>query len=490
MNLHQDICQLLKDIGQGTMMSTAYDTAWVARLGGEMGEQALDWLREHQLADGGWGTRHITYHHDRVICTLAAMTALAQRGHATNDHIRWQRALAMLEAAITGLHSDPAATVGFEMIVPTLLAEAQALGITLRGNSILHRLVSSRTAKLSTLPGQLINRFVTMAHSAEMAGSDGLQLLDVQNLQEVNGSIAYSPSATAFFVLNVQAGNQAATKYLAGIIDNNGGVPNVAPFDMFERGWTLWNLAIIAHLDDDVLAMCQPHLDFMEKAWRPMKGIGFAAGYTPTDGDDTGMVYETLARFGRAPDLAAVLSYEESDHYRCFALEANPSISANIHILGALQQAGLSIQHGPFRKIIEFLRRTQTARLFWFDKWHASPYYTTAHAIITLAGCDADTINDAAYWILETQNQEGSWGYYIPTAEETAYCLQALAIWKRHDGQVPTDVLKRGAVWLADHIEPPYPPLWIGKCLYCPVLVVRSAILSALELVTQECGQW
>jgi hypothetical protein len=47
-------------------------------------------------------------------------------------------------------------------------------------------------------------------------------------------------------------------------------------------------------------------------------------------------------------------------------------------------------------------------------------------------------------------------------------------------------VLRRGAAWLAEHAEPPYPPLWIGKCLYCPVLVVRSAVLSALMLVAQE----
>jgi halimadienyl-diphosphate synthase len=102
------------------------------------------------------------------------------------------------------------------------------------------------------------------------------------------------------------------------------------------------------------------------------------------------------------------------------------------------------------------------------------------------AGHDDELIDDTVYWILETQNQDGSWGYYMPTAEETAYCLQALIAWKRHGGHVPGDVLKRGTTWLADHTELPYLPLWIGKCLYCPQLVVRSAILSALTLVEQE----
>jgi hypothetical protein len=35
-------------------------------------------------------------------------------------------------------------------------------------------------------------------------------------------------------------------------------------------------------------------------------------------------------------------------------------------------------------------------------------------------------------------------------------------------------------------MDPPYPPLWIGKSLYSPGLVVRSAILSALSMGLQE----
>ena len=41
---------------------------------------------------------------------------------------------------------------------------------------------------------------------------------------------------------------------------------------------------------------------------------------------------------------------------------------------------------------------------------------------------DDDLVEDAIYWILATQGRNGSWGYYMPTAEETAYCVQALAV--------------------------------------------------------------
>jgi len=58
MDLHAAWVELLKEIGPGKMMVTAYDTAWIARLveiGEPIGELAMEWLREHQLPDGSWG---------------------------------------------------------------------------------------------------------------------------------------------------------------------------------------------------------------------------------------------------------------------------------------------------------------------------------------------------------------------------------------------------------------------------------------------------
>jgi hypothetical protein len=151
--------------------------------------------------------------------------------------------------------------------------------------------------------------------------------------------------------------------------------------------------------------------------------------------------------------------------------------------LDTLRRAGFEIQHPSVQKVLRFLKRVQTGNSFWFDKWHASPYYTTSHAVIACAGYADEMVKTAVAWILQTQNVDGSWGFYMPTTEETAYCLQALVIWNRLGGQVSKDILKRGATWLADHMEEPYPMMWIGKSLYCPELVVRSSILSALMLV-------
>lgn len=490
MDLRESVLDLLKEMGPGRQItSSAYDTAWVARLAElnePIGREALDWLRANQLGDGSWGAQEPRYYHDRLACTLAAMTALARRGEA-QDIGRLRRAQLALEVATNGLLADPAGeTVGFEMIVPTLIAEAESWGVVPSPNGgVLDRLTRFRQAKLAALPAGVINRQVTVAFSTEMVGADGLHLLDVDNLQEANGSVAYSPAATSFFALNVRRQDPEALTYLRDF-SVDGAVPYVVPIDVFEAAWPLWNLRLAGAMDDELLALCRPHLDLLEQAWIPGRGIASVANLAFTDGDATSMTYEVLTHFGRSVDLDGVLFYEEANLFRCYALEANPSISTNIHVLGALRAAGLGPENATVQKVLAFLRRTQSLQMFWFDKWHSSPYYPTSHVIIHGAGYDDDLLDDAVYWILATQNANGSWGYYMPTAEETAYCLQALVIWRRRGHEVGDQVLKRGAAWLAEHSEPPYPPLWIGKSLYCPILVVRSAVLSALLLAAQE----
>ena len=480
---------LIDEIGPGNMGSTAYDTAWTARLGEidwSLSSRSLAWLAENQLPDGSWGASAPFYYHDRVICTLAAMIALSYQGRRGHDKYQVERGKLALERIVSGatqgLLSDPnGATVGFEMIAPTLSAEAEKLGlINNQGNRILGRLSKLRAKKLAYLQNNMINRHVTMAFSAEMAGTDGKHMLDVEHLQESNGSVGVSPSATAYFARYIKRGDETSLSYLRRVIKSDGGMPNVAPFDVFEIAWTLWNLSFIPGLEKN--GKLQPHIDFLSNAWQPKRGVGFAAGYSVKDSDDTGLVYDTLLRFGCEKDLASVLMYEEKDHFRCFDLEANPSISANIHVIGALGEAGLDRRNSSVQKVIRFLYKAKGSNAFWTDKWHSSPYYATAHAIIACAKLVPDLVTDAVQWILQTQNKDGSWGTFISTAEETAYAIQALWLWNENVARIPTHAIRDGARWLREHMDQPYPPLWIGKYLYNPSLVIRSAVISALAV--------
>lgn len=494
MNIEEEVRKLLEEIGSGKMSSTAYDTAWVARLGEvdwELSNQALNWLCEHQLSDGSWGAEQPFYYHDRVISTLSTMIALTYRGRRAKDRTQIEKGLLALEritsGATQGLAADPnGATVGFEMIAPTLVAEAERLGIIQQqGERILGRLGRLRAKKMEQLTGRKINRFVTPAFSAEMAGLDGKAILDVGNLQESNGSVANSPSATAYFAIHLKHNDSGAMAYVRKWLSDSGGAPDVAPFDIFEPAWVLWNLQLASNWDEDTLALFKPHLDFLQKHWNDDIGIGHASEYTPKDSDDSGLVFELMLRFHREANFKAILSYEEAEYFRCFALEANPSISANIHVLGALRQAGFEQKHPSVQKVLLFLRSMQNDTGFLLDKWHVSPYYTTSHAIIASQGYDDTLCKKAIKWILESQNSNGSWGLYKPTAEETAYAIQALVIWKRSGNNVPSDNINCGIDWLSQHADPPYEPLWIGKALYCPEFVVRSAILSAQRLAKE-----
>jgi halimadienyl-diphosphate synthase len=93
------------------------------------------------------------------------------------------------------------------------------------------------------LPKKMISRYVTVAFSAEMAGPDGVDLLDVDHLQESDGSISYSPSATAFYALHVRPNDRAALEYLRRVAPE-GKAPNVSTFDVFEQAWTFVNLSL------------------------------------------------------------------------------------------------------------------------------------------------------------------------------------------------------------------------------------------------------
>lgn len=491
MNIDNEIQKLLREIGPGKMSSTAYDTAWVARLGEidwELSSQALNWLCEHQLPDGSWGAEKPFYYHDRVISTLSAMIALTHRGRREQDRKQIEKGLLALEnitsGATQGLQADPnGATIGFEMIVPTLVEEAEKLGIIKQqGERILGRLSELRKIKLKKMMGYRINRHVTMAFSAEMAGLDGLNMLDIENIQEDNGSLGHSPSATAFFVRYVRTGDNRGLDYLKSVIFPDGSCPNLLPFEVYEKAWVLWNLSLIDTLDSTTKDLFQPHLDFLSSSWHPQRGIGLSVGFSVPDGDNTSVVFDLLTQHNKEVDINGLLVFDEKNYFRCYELEANSSISVNIHALAALKRAGYDSNHPTIKSILSFLKKGQLAQGFWFDKWHISPYYTTAHAIITCAGYLDDLIEPAIKWIISTQQKNGSWGFYIQTAEETAYCLQALSIYQQRGGKLSQDILKKGASWLKLNQNPPYPLFWIGKGLYAGELVIRSAIISAMAL--------
>jgi halimadienyl-diphosphate synthase len=493
MNIEEEVQKLLKEIGPGKMSCTAYDTAWVARLGEidwNLSSKALTWLCENQLPDGSWGTKMPFYYHDRVISTLAAMIALTYRGRRAQDKTQIEKGLLALERITSGATQGLAsasngATVGFEMIVPTLVAEAERLGIIKQqGDRILGRLQKMRELKMAKLNGLKVSRHITPAFSAEMAGSDHLDLLEINNLQEKNGSVANSPAATAHFANFVNNSDEKAMAYLRNVVQDDGGTPFAAPFDIFERAWVLWNLSVANLLDQNPAHLFRHHLDHLISQWDDLTGASYSETYTPKDGDDTSITYSILSRYNFPVSIDTVLNYEEEEAFRCYPLESDSSISVNIHVLDALKQAGVEQEHPSVQKIISYLKNNRVNNSFWLDKWHTSPFYPTSHFVTSAYNYEVSICSQAVDWILQNQKADGSWGYSSnhSTAEETAYCIQALKVWESNVAKIPKGRIENAATWLKENSSTPYPSLWIGKVLYCPEYVVKSAILSAIEV--------
>jgi len=339
-----------------------------------------------------------------------------------------------------------------------------------------------RQEKLDRIPEEMrYSTKTSLTFSMEFMG----ECLDVEKataLKESNGSIGVSPSATAYF-LTRRPGDQAARRYIDQVVDAYcGRATQMFPFDLFETVWTLWNL-LLAGLNPQDRRVCQ-HMDALKERWTLGKGTSSSSYFSIVNADDSAMVFRVLRLAGYEPDPGPLYQFDDGDHFACHRFERDPSTSANIHMLEALK----GIDRESVQKVVRWLRNRQVQGGYWTDKWHISPFYSTAHAIIALIGVDNELAGSAVNWILDQQRPEGTWGHFDePSAEETAYCLQALSTYHRLVEPLPREALQQGRVGLL-RCPPEQASLWIGKCLYTPVRVVESAIFSALLLADRPAA--
>lgn len=477
---------LMEQIGigrNGLMMPTAYDTAWLAQVPSESDPnvpafpEAIAWLRRNQLPDGSWGAE-IEYVHDRVISTLAAILALAKWGDDEQDSHSIDKGLTYIWKSVKRLE-DEHETIGFEVILPTFLTKCQQLGYSLPIESFAPY-QNMRKAKLDKIPSDLLySRNTTVGFSLEFMGDD----LDTERASaflEDNGSVAVSPSATAYLLTKLP-GCETARRYITDIVEAyRCKAPQVFPFDVFETAWVLWNLALAGFSPSD--PSLASHVTNLADLWNQptAAGLGFSSNYSNPDADDSAVAFSVLRWAGYEPDQQVFRKFERMGHFVCYPWERDGdySLSVNIHVLDALR----GIAPNWTDKIVGFLRSQRTPEGYWHDKWHISPYYTTCHAVIALTETDPYLARDAIQWIIDTQHPNGSWGYCgRTTAEETAYCLQALCAYDQRVQPVDKEILMRGGEGLLA-CQNEKPALWIGKCLYAPIRVIESAICSALVM--------
>jgi halimadienyl-diphosphate synthase len=351
-----------------------------------------------------------------------------------------------------------------------------------------------QTAKLRLIPhGMLYSPRISTVYSLEFLGRSG----DPDRLQQAltgNGSLGTSPATTAYYLLLRQHDDHALA-YLEAVQNHMDHVITVYPFRTFELTWVLNNLAFSG----------VPITEFAdEHIWQGLQDVlgSAGAGMDPEfgipDGDTTSVCCRVLLAAGYDVDPLILAQFEDKRKgvFRTWDYERNASVSTNAHALEALHlMPDYPDQRRVQEQIVITLLDNRKYNVFWVDKWHASPYYATAHALVALlkgGGPMALAHRHVVDWCLHTQRDDGSWGFYERgTPEETAYALTALLHCHRFE-PIELDVLHRGADYLActyQGDDSAHPEFWIAKCLFTPYAVVRSAILSALILYNETFGR-
>ncbi|KAF2314868.1 hypothetical protein GH714_036977 [Hevea brasiliensis] len=181
--------------------------------------------------------------------------------------------------------------IGFEVAFPSLLELARKLDIEVPEDSpVLQEINASRNLKLTKIPKDIMHKVpTTLLHSLE--GMPGLEWDKLLKLQCQDGSFLFSPSSTAFALMQTKDENCLA--YLNKIVQRfKGGVPNVYPVDLFEHIWAvdrLQRLGISRYFEQE-LKEC---VDYVARYWRE-DGICWARNSEVHDIDDTAMGFRFL----------------------------------------------------------------------------------------------------------------------------------------------------------------------------------------------------
>lgn len=496
MNLVKEAQDVVQNLNQ-RMGPSPYDIAWTAKVkrpgnGGPRWPHTVEWLLANQHADGSWGGK-IHYYHDRIICTLAGMTAL----HKNAKYYEVQDAITRAESFVwRNLHllpRDPFEMVGFELLIPTLLGEARELGLNVPNHTCGYGKI--QTAKLRLIPPQMLySPRISTIHSLEFLGRTGDREKMRSSLAS-NGSLGNSPATTAYYLTLNGSSDEVALRYLEDVHAHMGHIIYLYPFRIFELTWVLHSLAFSGR---PVTEFAGPAVWESLQAEMGPNGIGLDPSFGIPDGDITSVTSRLLIQAGYEVDPAILYRFQnkESNIFRTYDYERNISVGTNLHALETLElMPNYPNRYQVIEEVIVKLLDNRVFNIYWIDKWHASPYYATAHVLVGLLRGGSYLHQVCRYtvdWILHNQREDGSWGFYDDgTPEETAYALLALLHYHRCE-PVRVEVLHRAAAYLLQSyptLDSDHPELWIGKCLYIPYDLVRCTILAALILYEDMFGR-
>ncbi|CAM8991885.1 unnamed protein product [Rhodiola kirilowii] len=364
---------MLRSMGDGEINASAYDVAWVALVedvstsGQPQFPSALEWISNNQLLDGSWGDSILFSAHDRIIFTLACVTALK----TWNVHPeKVQRGLKFIGQNMGKLEDEKAEhmTIGFEIAFPNLLELAKGVDIKIPDSPFLKEIYAQRNLKLTRIPKDLMHIIpTTLLYSLEgMSGLDWEKLLE---LQCEDGSFLFSPSSTAYALM--QTKDDKCLNYLKKVVQRfQGGVPNVYPVDLFEHIYAvdrLQRLGISRYFQAEI----NECLHYVHRYWTE-KGICWArARNTPVeDIDDTAMGFRLLRLHGFEVSPDVFRNFKKGDEFVCFAGQSSGAVTGmfNLYRASQVQFPGEKIFDEAKNYAYKYLRQKQACGEL-FDKW-------------------------------------------------------------------------------------------------------------------------
>ncbi|KAK7396372.1 hypothetical protein VNO78_17330 [Psophocarpus tetragonolobus] len=366
------IKSILGSMEDGEITISAYDTAWVALVesingtGGPQFPSSLEWIAKNQLPDGSWGDQELFSAHDRIINTLACVIALK----SWNMHPeKCEKGMEFFKENLDQLQNENAEhmPIGFEVAFPSLLDLARGLDIEVPENCpILNKIFAMRNVKLTRIPREMMHKVPTsLLHSLE--GMSGLDWKELLKLQSQDGSFLFSPSSTAFALM--QTKDQNCQNYLDKVVNKfNGGVPNVYPVDLFEHIWVvdrLERLGISRYFRQEI----KDSLSYVNRYWTE-KGICWARNSNVQDIDDTAMGFRLLRLHGHQVSADVFKNFERNGEFFCFTGQSTQAVTGMFNLYRASQVMfpGEKILDDGKQFAVKFLKEKRAANEL-VDKW-------------------------------------------------------------------------------------------------------------------------
>nr|WCR39980.1 terpene synthase class II [Tectona grandis] len=335
------IQSILRNMDDGAISVSPYDTAWVALvedIGGSGEPQfpsSLEWISNNQLADGSWGDRDPFLVYDRIINTLACVVALTSwKMHPD----KCDKGISFIRENIYKLddEKEEQMPIGFEVVFPSLIEKAKKLNIDIPYDSPgLQKIYGGRDLKITRIPWDILHtRPTTLLFSLE-GMTEVLDWRKLLKLQATDGSFHFSPASTAFALQ--QTKDENCLKYLLKLVQKfNGGVPNVYPVDLFERNWVadrLQRLGISRYFKPEI----EECISYSHRYWSNDKGTFHARNSEIQDVDDTAMAFRLLRLQGYDVSPDAFKQFENGGEFVCFAGQSSQAVTGIYNLYRASQ---------------------------------------------------------------------------------------------------------------------------------------------------------